>query len=96
VELVTLRTEATGRMPPPPRPVLAPGAGATPERRRLAVHFAAGTAQVPLFNRASLGAGDRFAGPAIISQLDATTLVLPNWTGDVHPSGAILLTMRTA
>jgi N-methylhydantoinase A len=48
---------------------------------------------VPLFNRAAFGAGDRFAGPAIISQLDATTLVLPNWMGEVHPSGAILLTM---
>jgi len=95
VELVTLRTEATGRMPPPPRPVLATGSGAV-EEGRLPVHFASGTAQVQLFNRAAFGAGDRFAGPAIISQLDATTLVLPNWTGDVHPSGAILLTMRTA
>ena len=95
VELVTLRTEATGRMPPPPRPVLATGSGAV-EEGRLSVHFASGTAQVQLFNRAAFGAGDRFAGPAIISQLDATTLVLPNWTGDVHPSGAILLTMRTA
>jgi N-methylhydantoinase A len=59
------------------------------------VHFASGTAQVPLFNRAAFGAGDRVDGPAIISQLDATTLVLPNWLGEVHPSGAILLTMRT-
>ncbi|HEX9522032.1 MAG TPA: hypothetical protein VF949_03625, partial [Reyranella sp.] len=92
VELVTLRTEATGRMPPPPRPVLATGSGAV-EEGRLPVHFASGTTRVPLFNRAAFGAGDRFAGPAIISQLDATTLVLPNWMGEVHPSGAILLTM---
>jgi len=95
VELVTLRVEATGRMPPPPRPVLATGSGAL-EEGRLPVHFTSGTVQVPLLNRASFGAGDRFAGPAIISQLDATTLVLPNWTGEVHPSGAILLVMRTA
>ena len=91
VELVTLRVEATGRMPAPPRPLLAPGSGAKP-RERLAVHFASGMAEVPLFDRASLGAGDRIAGPAILGQLDATTLVLPGWTGDVHPSGAILLT----
>jgi N-methylhydantoinase A len=82
-------------MPPPPRPVLATGSGAV-EVGRLPVHFASGTAQVPLFNRATFGAGDRFAGPAIISQLDATTLVLPDWTGEVDPSGAILLTMQTA
>jgi N-methylhydantoinase A len=92
VELVTLRVEATGRMPSPPRPVLTTGSGAKQEGH-LPVHFASGTAPVPLFNRTSFGAGDRFAGPAIVSQLDATTLVLPNWAGEVHPSGAILLTM---
>jgi len=92
VELVTLRAEATGRMPPPPRHVLAAGTGSAPEGR-LAVHFASGMAQAPLFNRARVRGGDRFSpAPAIISQLDATTLVLPNWVGEVHPSGAILLT----
>ena len=40
----------------------------------------------------AIGAGDFIAGPAIVSQLDATTLVLPDWSGTVHPSGAILLT----
>jgi N-methylhydantoinase A len=94
VELVTLRIEATGRMPAPPREVLTTGSGARPQGRT-AVHFASGTTDVPLFDRASLGAGDRLTGPAIISQLDATTLVLANWTGDVHPSGAILLTFAS-
>jgi N-methylhydantoinase A len=46
---------------------------------------------VPLYERAKLGAGDRLEGPAIVSQLDATTLVLPGWSGEVHSSGAILL-----
>ena len=58
------------------------------------MHFDSGVAQVPLYDRASLGAGDSIVGPAIISQLDATTLVLPGWTGEVHPSGAILLSNR--
>jgi N-methylhydantoinase A len=92
VELVTLRVEATGRMPAPPRPVLSAGPGAAPEDF-LTVHFDSGAARVPLIDRKTLGAGDHFVGPAVISQLDATTLVLPNWTGEVHPSGAILLTM---
>jgi N-methylhydantoinase A len=95
IELVTLRIEATGRMPAPPRPVLAAGSGAKPQGR-IAVHFAAGTIDVPLFDRATLGAGDRLIGPAIVSQLDATTLVLADWTGEVHPSGAILLTYESA
>ncbi len=95
VELVTLRVEATGRMPAPPRPALTRGSGAQP-RDRLRVHFASGIADVPLFDRASFGAGDRFEGPAVISQLDATTLVPPGWIGEVHASGAILLTMPPA
>ena len=90
VELVTLRVEAMGRMPPPPRPILAEGSGAR-SFRSLPVHFASGTVAVPLFERASFGAGDRFAGPAIVTQLDATTLALPGWSGEVHASGAILL-----
>ena len=90
VELVTLRVEATGRMPAPPRPLLAKGSGARPSGQ-FPVHLASGAAQVPLYDRAALGAGDTIQGPAIISQLDATTLVAPGWTGEVHPSGAILL-----
>jgi N-methylhydantoinase A len=91
VELITLRVEARGRMPQPPRPLLAAGSGAK-SHGVTKVHFASGTAEVPLFDRASFGAGDRLVGPAIISQLDATTLVLPGWRADVHPSGAMLLT----
>src|SRR5471032_62740 len=90
VELVTLRVEATGRMPAPPRPLLAAGSGAK-STATLPVHFADGTRDVPLYERATLGTGDKISGPAIISQLDATTLVLPGWQGEVHPSGAILL-----
>jgi N-methylhydantoinase A len=91
VELVTLRVEATGRMPAPPKPTLPKGTGAKPQTK-LPVHFASGTSEVPLYDRGTLGAGDRIVGPAIVSQLDATTLVLPGWTGEVHASGAILLT----
>ena len=90
IELVTLRVEATGRMPAPPRPMLAKGSGARPQTH-CPVHLESGVTQVPLYDRATLGAGDTIAGPAVISQLDATTLVLPGWTGEVHPSGAILL-----
>jgi N-methylhydantoinase A len=93
IELVTLRVEATGRMPEPPRPTLGKGGGAR-MRGQFPVHFDSGVAQVPLFERATLGAGDTIEGPAIVSQLDATTLVLPGWSGEVHPSGAILLSTR--
>ncbi|HTR87017.1 MAG TPA: hydantoinase/oxoprolinase family protein [Reyranella sp.] len=90
VELVTLRVEATGRMPAPPKPSLAGGTGAKPQARAH-VHLATGATDVPLYDRAMLGAGDRLAGPAIVTQLDATTLVKPGWTVEVQPSGALML-----
>ncbi len=90
VELVTLRIEATGRMPAHKRTLLEAGTGAKAQSHHT-VHFASGTMEVPLYDRASLGAGDRLAGPAIVSQLDATTVISPHWIGEVHPSGAILL-----
>jgi N-methylhydantoinase A len=52
-------------------------------------------ADVPVYDRAALGAGDRFAGPAIITQLDATTFVEPGWSGEVHAGGALLLTFSS-
>jgi N-methylhydantoinase A len=90
IELVTLRVEARGRMPAPPRPTLSKGSGAQPMGSTRA-HFATGPAQVPLYQRAMLGAGDRLSGPAIVSQLDATTLVQPSWRAEVHESGAMIL-----
>jgi N-methylhydantoinase A len=91
VEIVTLRVEATGLMKRPPLRALMPGRGAVAASWR-AVHFASGTVEVPVYERDTLGAGDRFDGPAVVSQLDATTVVPRGWSGAVHESGAILLT----
>lgn len=90
IEIVTLRVEAVGSMPRPPQPELPPGTGAVAETSRQ-VHLPGGAAEVPVYDRAAFGAGDSFAGPAIITQLDATTVVPPGWTATVHASGAILL-----
>ncbi len=91
-EVVTLRVEATGLIPRPPQPALPPGRGAVPQSHR-PVHFASGTVEVPVYERDTLGAGDHFAGPVIVTQLDATTVVPRGWTGTVHPTGAILLSV---
>jgi N-methylhydantoinase A len=92
IELVTLRVEAVGHMPAPARPTVAQGKGAK-AAEALTVHLADGPATVPVYERAKLGEGDRFAGPAIVTQLDATTLVRPGWAATVHASGALLLTL---
>ena len=90
VELVTLRVEAEGLIPPAPRTALPPGKGAQPVGRQ-AVHDTAGSVEALIYQRAGLGVGDRIAGPAIITQLDATTLVALGWHLEVLASGALLL-----
>jgi N-methylhydantoinase A len=92
IELVTLRVEAVGHMPPPARPTIAPGKGSQSVETHV-VHLAAGPATVPVYDRATLGAGDRLEGPAIVTQLDATTLVRPGWIATVQPNGAMVLTL---
>ncbi len=90
VELVTLRVEATGLLPAfvPPGMTTAADQG-VPETRM--VHFASGTQEVPVLPRDTLTSGQTRLGPAIITQLDATSLVPPGWAIHPHPSGALLL-----
>jgi N-methylhydantoinase A len=44
-----------------------------------------------LYERASLAAGQRIAGPAIIEQMDTTTIVPPGFAALVHASGNLFL-----
>ncbi len=85
-EIVTLRLEARGRLPGPALPPLAPGRGARP----VGAHAMRGR-EVPLYERATLGAGATFEGPAIVMQLDATTVVPEGWRARMEASGALLL-----
>lgn len=91
VELVTIRVEATGRAAQRTTPDLAPGGTVIP-----AGHTQIAGAQVPIVDRATLGAGAVLDGPMILTQLDATTLIAADWTGIVQPAGAILLTRKDA
>ena len=40
-----------------------------------------------------MAAGNRIAGPALVVQLDTTTVVPPGWQGEVDAYGNLLLTM---
>jgi N-methylhydantoinase A len=89
VQLVTLRMEATGLVRKAafqPRP---PG-GADPSsaltgRRDVWLPDAAGFVSCPVYDREKLDVGNRVAGPAIIEQMDTTTVVPPGMTARVEP-----------
>ena len=90
IECVTLRVEAVGKVAQPPRQPLRPGTGARPSSVH-PMHFEGGLAEVLVYDRATLGVGDVVLGPAIVSQLDATTLVEAGWRVEVQASGALIM-----
>jgi N-methylhydantoinase A len=42
-------------------------------------------------SRAALAADEVLDGPAIVNQMDTTTLIPPGWTASIAPSGALIL-----
>jgi N-methylhydantoinase A len=45
----------------------------------------------PVYDRYRLCAGDALLGPAVIEEMDSTTLVLPGWGASVDGHGNLLL-----
>jgi len=98
VELVTLRVEALGRVRKADFPAHPP-AGADPRAaltgcREVWLPETAGFAAAPVYDRDRLCCGNEIAGPAIVEQMDATTLVLPGRIARVDPYLSLLLEAR--
>jgi N-methylhydantoinase A len=92
VEIVTLRVDAEGAFAPPTLPPLpkggAPDSAITGE---MTIASSNGPLRAQVYDRIRLGTGDRISGPAVLTQLDATTLLLPGQTAEVHPLGALIV-----
>ena len=89
VQLVTYRVEATGVVPKAAFRA-APDAGpdasaAVVGRRDVWLPEAGGFVSCPVYDREKLRPGNRIEGPAIVEQMDATTVVLPDMTAYVEP-----------
>ena len=98
VQIVHLRSYAIGLMPRVPLADTAPGdpeppADAVVDRRRVffAVDGAAAELETPFYDRDRLLAGNVVEGPAIIEQLDSTTVVPPGLPARVGRDGAIVI-----
>ncbi|MEM9198423.1 MAG: hydantoinase/oxoprolinase family protein, partial [Pseudomonadota bacterium] len=87
VQLVTFRVEATGIVPKSTLAAHPPAGGpveaAVTGIREVWLPEAGGWTGVTLYDRAHLGPGHRIAGPAIVEQMDSTTLILPGQTAAV-------------
>jgi len=89
MQLVTFRAEATGIVR---KADLRPSAdaGRDPHEAELArrdvwLRETGGFVSCPVYDRERLRAGNRIEGPAIVEQMDATTLIAPGTTATVNP-----------
>ena len=93
---MTLRLAATGALPRPepaalPRGGTAPPPEAQAGRVRARMPGERAPRPVPLYDRDRLLAGNRVPGPAIVHQLDATTLVLAGQRARIDAHGSLWL-----
>lgn len=95
VQLVTFRLEAAGTVPKArlgTQPDSGPDASAAIiGERAVWLPEARGFVTCPVYDRDRLRAGNRINGPAIIEQMDATTVVLPAMRAVVEPGLNLIL-----
>ena len=95
VEIVNMNISATGKMDRIALPELDAATQETPppdgERRVCFEEFQT----VPTYRRDALRAGHRIGGPAIVDQLDATTVIFPGQAASVDRHGNLVISERT-
>ncbi|MCW5774754.1 MAG: hydantoinase B/oxoprolinase family protein, partial [Rhodospirillaceae bacterium] len=63
---------------------------------RVTMHADGEDRDTPVYDRDRLGAGARIAGPAILIEANATTVVEPGWEAEAHADGNLVLTRVVA
>ncbi|MCU0883519.1 MAG: hydantoinase/oxoprolinase family protein [Beijerinckiaceae bacterium] len=94
VRIVNLRTAAIGRRPAFDLKALAPPADSTREAARLGsrkVWFDGGWHEASIWDRLALPVGAEIAGPAILEQPDATTVIDPGLVARVDGFGNLIV-----
>jgi N-methylhydantoinase A len=97
VEIVNVRVVARGALTKPRVSSAAPGPADPADARvgRKAVYFDPDTpVDTDLYARESLRAGNVIPGPAIIFQMDTTTVVPAGWAAETDATGTLVITKR--
>ena len=94
VELVTFRVQAAGKRATTPIAVRPRrGHPSTPRTERV-VHLLASDERWPVYERPLLVLDQEIGGPAIVEQLDTTTLILPGQSARVDEQANLVLEFR--
>ncbi len=92
-EIVNLRAVGAGAVPKPELPTGEPGGAdasvAVVEEH--AITFRGESVATRIYDRAKLAPGMRFDGPAIVTEFDSTTVVLPGYAAEVDSNFNILI-----
>lgn len=93
VWLQELRAHLTGHLPKPAPAVAATAEIATPPSTR-AIRLRGNPVEARVFEREGIAANSRIEGPAIIEQMDSTTLVPDGWELRLARNGALIITRK--
>jgi N-methylhydantoinase A len=95
IELVTIRMRATAPVEDPVLPRLAPAPRRSPRPLRHLAPVGLRSEALPVYERATLGAGARIDGPALIADHTATALLDAESRATVHPTGSLIIEVRS-
>jgi len=90
-ELVNARATVTGPRPSVSPVILESGDGPPKPSDTHPIFVEGGWVDAAIYDRATLRAGHVISGPAIVTEMDSTTLVLPGHAATVHASGSLLI-----
>jgi N-methylhydantoinase A len=94
-EFVSARVAGIGLTSAPPLKTQAKAAGRAEPKEQRPVYFdeTGGFVEAAVYDRDALGVGARFGGPAIVEQLDTTTVVHPGQRAEVDELGNLLISV---
>ena len=92
--LVNARTAVLGRRRRPDLRALPPSRSARGRPGRRQVWFASGWHETSVYRRAQLPPGSRLRGPAIVEQVDATTVIDPGASAAVDGFGNLVVSVE--
>jgi N-methylhydantoinase A len=96
IEFVSARVQAIGEVPKAPQPKVAGGSTLTDAiiaTRKLYVDARQGWREAVIYQRERLPIGVVIAGPAVINEMSATSIILPGQSAEVDPWGNIVLSV---
>jgi N-methylhydantoinase A len=90
-ELVNARATVTGPRPSVTPVTLEPSEGPPEPSDHHPIFVEGRSVDAAIYDRTALRAGHVISGPAIVTEMDSTTLILPGHAATVHPSGSLLI-----